>query len=117
MHPAFLLVKETALRIFRASGMKYVLVALAAGIWMLAFDRYSLFARQRVDREIQSLRRDKAHYEQAMKGVDYQSELILRDPEELERLAREKHYLRRSGEDVYVVQEAPAALAQQPAQP
>lgn len=87
----------------------YALTAGIAAGWLLFFDRYNYFSQKEVSRQIQSLERDKAYYEQAMQRIDYQHNKIFSDPSELERYAREQYYLRRPNEDVFVITESAAA--------
>ncbi|WNJ20530.1 septum formation initiator family protein [Pontibacter sp. G13] len=90
-------------RLRKASLSKYIAVLLAAGIWMLAFDRLNLISRYRVQQQIETLKQDKAHYQSAIKSLDYQEGQLFSDPEQLERFARERYHFKRSREDVFVI--------------
>ncbi|MEM6263546.1 MAG: septum formation initiator family protein [Bacteroidota bacterium] len=82
---------------------KYLLVLLITGIWMIFFDRLNLVSQMNVRQQIEELHRDKAHYERAIQQVDYEREQLLTQPEEMERYARERYYMKRKNEDVFVV--------------
>lgn len=81
---------------------KYLLVLVIAGVWMMFFDRYNWQAHQKVEARIVELSADRTHYEQAIEKLDYERTLLYSDLEEMERFAREQHYMKRPNEDVYV---------------
>ncbi|MDX2285368.1 MAG: hypothetical protein NW241_14480 [Bacteroidia bacterium] len=110
MKPLWALFRTFALRIWQASGTKYLVILAAAGIWIALFDRYNLVSQQKVARQIEQLRQDKAHYEQALEKASYERERFFTDMEELERYAREQHLMKRPNEDLYIVTEDPDAL-------
>ncbi|MDX1906323.1 MAG: septum formation initiator family protein [Bacteroidia bacterium] len=103
MQQLWSLLQRTFLRIFRASAVKYVLLLAAAAIWLIFFDRYNLIARRNMEKQIQEQKDDKAYYESANKKLDYEQDRINSDLKETERLAREKYYMKRADEDVYIV--------------
>ncbi|RMG59566.1 MAG: septum formation initiator family protein [Bacteroidetes bacterium] len=92
-------------RIRRAAATKYFLVLLIAGIWMLFFDRYNLIAQYRMEARIESLQADLAHYQRALEQVEAEQDRLQGDPEALERYAREKYFMKKAGEEVFVVVE------------
>lgn len=94
------------MRLWRLAGTKYVAVLLVAGVWMLFFDQYNLRSQQEVQAQINRLRQDKVHYQRAINALRYEDDHLFSDPEALERFARERYYMKRSNEDVYVVVEA-----------
>jgi cell division protein DivIC len=96
-------------RLAKASLTKYVVVLLIAGVWMVLFDRYNLLSQLRMSQQIERLKKDEAHYRHAIQSVGYEENKVFSDREELERFAREKYFMRRPGEDVFVITEAPQA--------
>jgi cell division protein FtsB len=99
------LLAQSFSRLWRLAGTKYVLVLLSATVWMLFFDRYNLHSQQRVQNQIERLQQDRDHYQQAIHALDYEVDQLFTDAEELERFARERYYMKRPNEDVYVVVE------------
>jgi cell division protein DivIC len=81
---------------------KYLIVLVVAGVWMMFFDRYNWPAHQKVQERIEELEADRNHYETAIESLDYERKLLYSDLEEMERFAREKHFMKKSGEDVFV---------------
>jgi cell division protein FtsB len=112
MEPLRALLSRFWLRLAKAALTKYVIVLLIAGIWMVFFDRYNLLSQYRMKQQIERLKQDESHYQQAIQSVDYEEDKVFSDREELERFAREKYYMRRSGEDVFVITEAPVTKAE-----
>lgn len=82
---------------------KYLLVLLVAGSWMLFFDRYDVLSQLKMERKIQQLKSDEAHYRTRIESLDYERERLFQDGEELERFAREQYQMKRRNEDVFVV--------------
>ncbi|TAE45974.1 MAG: septum formation initiator family protein [Bacteroidetes bacterium] len=114
------LIQQTALRFVKASGIKYLAVIAAAAVWMVFFDRYNLVSRQKLQTQIEQLKKDEAHYRTSIEAIDYEHDQIFSDREELERFAREQYHLKRANEDVYLITEpkaAPAEVAEKPVQP
>ncbi len=56
--------------------------------------------------QIEQLEADKAFYTQSIENVDYEYDNIFNHEESLERYAREKYYMKKSDEDVFVVSPA-----------
>jgi len=86
---------------------RYLWTFVIAAVWLFFFDSFSILKQQKMKGNIEALKRDKAFYEDETRKVDYRRELIFSDREELERFARERYYMHRSNEDVYVVAENP----------
>lgn len=90
-------------RLWHASATKYVLVLVAAGLWMLLFDRYSWQSKQKVKAQIEEKERDISHYSNKIQELDNQQYMLEHDAESMERLAREKYYMKKPNEDVFPV--------------
>ena len=84
---------------------KYVVVLAVAAAWIVFFDNYNLRAQYKVSQQIQELEADRDHYREKIRSLDYEGQLLEHDVEELERLAREKYFMKKSNEDVFVVVE------------
>ncbi len=81
---------------------RFVLVTLFFIIWMLFFDTYAYFDHKTIDNEIGELEDRKAYYQEEIKK-DQQSIRKLSRKEEMERYAREKYYMKRENEDIYII--------------
>lgn len=92
-------------RLAKAAGTKYFLVLAIAGIWMLTFDRYNLISQKKVDKQITRYQNDISYYKEAIRELDYESARLFSDQQALEQYVREKYYMKKAGEDVYVIVE------------
>lgn len=84
---------------------KYFLVLVFAGLWITFFDNYNLRAQLKMQKQIEQLERDRDHYSQKIEDLDYQRDRLMNDPSEMERYAREKFFMKKSKEDVFVIPE------------
>lgn len=88
----------TTRRILMYSG-----ILIAFLIWILFLDEYSLYNKQIINKEIESLEREKAYYQQEMKK-DKEALKKIMQPDGIERYAREHYYMKRDSEDVYLIE-------------
>ncbi|MEL6135479.1 MAG: septum formation initiator family protein, partial [Bacteroidota bacterium] len=64
-----------------------------------------LLSQRKLDQQIEKLQVDRDFYIQAIEEIDIEASRLQNDPEAIERFAREKYYMKRPGEDVYVIVE------------
>lgn len=86
--------------------------ALAAFIvWMLFFDQKDYFTQVNRKKEVETLEEKKAFYQTQIATTKKQIEALDQDPAMLEKFAREKYYMKRDDEDVYIIEipEKPSA--------
>ena len=88
---------------FGIIGNIYVLVLTIFAVWMLFFDTNSLLIHRELRREIRKLEKQQEFLKEE---IARDKEIIerLSDPEELEKFAREKYYLKRKNEDIYLIE-------------
>jgi len=82
---------------------RFVLVTLFFVIWLVFFDTYSLFDQREIDKEINKLEDNKAYYQNEI-SKDEAYIKKLHKMEEVERYAREKYYMKRDNEDIYIIE-------------
>jgi len=82
---------------------KYILVSLFFIAWMLFFDNYSYLETRVLDKEINELEDNKQYYQEEIKK-DKQSIKTLKNPEMVEKYAREKYYMKKDSEDIYIIE-------------
>lgn len=87
----------------RFLGNRYVLVLLFFAVWMLFLDNYSWLVHRRLDAEIDELNTNKEYYENEIKK-DSQHIKLLKNPDQVEKYAREKYYMKRDSEDIYIIE-------------
>lgn len=89
--------------ILKILGNRYVLVIIFVAVWMLFLDNYSYFEHRVLDKEIQELEENKEYYIQEIKK-DSTSIRQLNNPDQIEKYAREKYYMKRDNEDIYIIE-------------
>ncbi|MEO0897797.1 MAG: septum formation initiator family protein [Bacteroidota bacterium] len=92
-------------RLRQAAGTKYFIVLAIALVWMLVFDRYNLLSQKKVDKQISEYTKDIQYYKESIKELDYEKARLFSDDEALEQYVREKYYMKKAGEDVFVIVE------------
>ncbi|WP_208012104.1 FtsB family cell division protein [Flavobacterium psychrotolerans] len=93
--------KETAW--FKFLSNKYVWALLFFCTWMLFLDNYSYFDHQILDNEINELENNKKYYEEEIKK-DQENIKLLKNPDQIEKYAREKYYMKKDSEDIYIIE-------------
>lgn len=93
--------KDTAW--FRFLSNKYVWVMLFFGIWMLFLDNYSYFDHRVLNQEINDLQNNKKYYQEEIKK-DKENIKLLKNPDQIEKYAREKYYMKKDSEDIYIIE-------------
>jgi len=88
---------------FKFLSNKYVWVLLFFTTWMLFLDNYSYFDHRFLDKQIDELEANKAYYQQEIKK-DQENIKQLKNPDQTEKYAREKYYMKKDSEDVYIIQ-------------
>ncbi|MBX7240808.1 MAG: septum formation initiator family protein [Bacteroidia bacterium] len=82
---------------------KYILVILIAFFWLAFLDKYSILSQIKMSKTIERLKADKQFYIQGAEDTDYEIEKLTTDPSELEKYAREKYWLKRNNEDLFII--------------
>ena len=82
---------------------KYVLVLLFFIVWMLFLDTYSYLDHRFLDKEINELETNKEYYQNEI-YKDKKSIKILKNPQQIEKYAREKYYMKKDSEDIYIIE-------------
>lgn len=88
---------------FKFISNKYIWVLLFFSTWMIFLDNYSYFDHRFLNDQINELEDNKAYYQEEIKK-DQKSIKQLKNPEEIEKYAREKYYMKKDSEDIYIIQ-------------
>ena len=70
---------------------------------MLFLDNYSYFDHRMLDKEIDELEDNKEYYQQEIRK-DQRNIKLLKNPDQIEKYAREKYYMKRDSEDIYIIE-------------
>ena len=82
---------------------KYVLIFLLFLVWMIFFDTNSYFIHKELNDDINALEKSKTFYEEEIKKDKAFIEKM-NDSDEIEKYAREKYFLKRENEDIYIIE-------------
>jgi cell division protein DivIC len=88
---------------FKFLSNKYVWVSLSFLTWMVFLDNYSYFEHRFLDKQIDELE-DNATYYQGEIKKDEENIKQLKNPLQIEKYAREKYYMKKDSEDIYIIQ-------------
>jgi cell division protein FtsB len=70
---------------------------------MLFLDNYSYFDHRILDTEINDLENNKKYYQEEIKK-DLEHIKLLKNPDQIEKYAREKYYMKKESEDIYIIE-------------
>lgn len=82
---------------------KYMLAFTGFAVWLLFFDRNDLITQHHRTQEYYSLLQSKAHYSKQIKDVRSTLEQLKNDPSTLEKFAREKYFMKRDNEELFII--------------
>ncbi|AIN72191.1 septum formation initiator [Flavobacterium psychrophilum] len=82
---------------------KYVIVCFFFVIWILFLDNYSYLDHCALNSEINELEDNKIYYQEEIKK-DIDQIKKLKNPAQIEKYAREKYYMKKDSEDIYIIE-------------
>ncbi len=82
---------------------RYVLVLLFFITWMLFLDNYSYLEHRILDKEIEEIEDNIQYYKTEIKK-DSANIKHLKNIDHIEKYAREKYYMKRENEDIYIIE-------------
>ena len=71
---------------------------------MIFLDNYSYFDHRILDQQIEDLEDNAAYYKEEIKK-DKENIKQLKNPEQIEKYAREKYYMKKDSEDIFIIKE------------
>jgi cell division protein DivIC len=93
------------MKAIRVLKNKYLIASVFFVTWMLFFDHNNIFSHLEYRTELNELKRDKKYYQEQIEETRKEVEMIKRNPQALEKVAREMYLMKRDDEDVFVVGE------------
>ena len=82
---------------------RYVLVLLFFIIWMVFLDNYSYLEHRVLDKEIDLLEENINYYKKEIKEDSIRIKK-LKNEDHVEKYAREKYFMKRENEDIYIIE-------------
>lgn len=83
----------------------YLLVGMFFFIWMLFIDSNDFYSQFVLRKKLKEMEKEKNYYEQKIVEVKNEREALLKNDDLLEKFAREKYFMKKETEDIYVVVE------------
>ncbi len=87
---------------FKFLSNKYIWSLLFFATWMIFLDNYSYFDHRILDNQIEELEDNKTYYQEEIKKDEAQIKQ-LKNPQQVEKYAREKYYMKKDSEDIYII--------------
>ncbi len=84
---------------------KYVLTIIGFAVWMLFVDRNDFLTQVNRYRKLSELKSNTSYFNQKIETAKTELENRQKDPAAYERLAREKYYMKKDNEDVFLFEE------------
>ncbi len=87
----------------RIASNKYLLIVILFIVWMFFFDTNSFLIHQELNEDIKKLENNKKVYQDEIENDKLFIEKM-KDSNEIEKFAREKYYLKKENEDIYLIE-------------
>jgi len=89
--------------ILKILGNRYVIVLVFFSVWMLFLDNTSYMDHRVLNKQLDELEDNKKYYQDEIRKDDENIKL-LKNPDQIEKYAREKYYMKRDSEDIYIIE-------------
>jgi cell division protein FtsB len=88
--------------ILKILGNRYVIVLAFFIVWMLFLDNTSYIEQRILNKQLNALEDNKKYYQDEI-NKDEENIKLLKNPDQIEKYAREKYYMKRDSEDIYII--------------
>jgi cell division protein DivIC len=82
---------------------KFFIAFAAFIVWMLFFDERDVFTMRHHRQELEELQQSKKYYTEQINQERTELENLKNNPATLEKYAREKYYMKRDNEDLFLI--------------
>jgi cell division protein DivIC len=89
--------------ILKILGNRYIIVLVFFTLWMLFLDNTSYIEHRILNKQVNELEDNKKYYQDEIHKDDENIKL-LKNPDQIEKYAREKYYMKRDNEDIYIIE-------------
>jgi cell division protein FtsB len=86
---------------------KFFIAFAAFIIWIAFLDKTNLMYQYQFQSEVNKLENQKEFFIQEIKQTREEQQELLSSPEKLEKFAREKYYMKKDNEDLFIITPAP----------
>jgi cell division protein FtsB len=84
---------------------KFTITAVAFIVWIAFFDKNDLLSQFKLKSEVNKLEQEKNYYLQEIKKTKNDTKELQTNPENLEKFAREKYFMKKENEEIFVIVE------------
>ena len=84
---------------------KFLIVFVFFILWVLIFDQNSVINQISIKKKLKKLKADKEFYQDKISKDSIRLEELKNNPDNIEDFARENYYMKKKGEDIYVIVE------------
>ena len=88
---------------FKRIGGSYILILILFLVWMLFFDTNSYFIHKELNDDVKALEDNIEYYKDEIDN-DKRFILKMKDSAEMEKYAREKYYLKKENEEIFIIE-------------
>lgn len=81
---------------------KYVLTCIGFFLWLAFFDQHNIISQIGLKAELYQLNQDKRYYQEEIIEIREDLEELLSDNRKLEKFARERYYMKKQNEEIFV---------------
>lgn len=92
-------------RFLSAVRNKYLITVVAFVVWMLFFDRHDMATQYSYYSQLKGLNAEKAFYTTEIERISKAIHDLNNDPQEQQRVARERYQMKKDSEDIFVILE------------
>ena len=89
--------------ILKILGNRFVIVLVFFTVWMLFLDDASYIEHRILNKQLHELNDNKKYYQDEI-NKDNENIKLLKNPDQIEKYAREKYYMKRDSEDIYLIE-------------
>jgi cell division protein FtsB len=92
-------------KIISALKNKYLLTIISLSVWVIFFDKNDLSTQIELRKEVKQLEEERNYYAHQIAEITSDLRELTTDPKTLEKFAREKYYMKRDNEEIFVIVE------------
>ncbi|MCX2745011.1 septum formation initiator family protein [Mangrovivirga sp. M17] len=81
----------------------FVLSLVVFLVWMLFFDNTNFITTFKLNSKLNNLEKEKEYYEENIQQVEKDRKELLSNTELLEKFARERYFMKKESEDLYII--------------
>ncbi len=98
-------IKEYYQKIPKVFKNKYAVTLIAFTIWLTFFDRNDLISQYKLTMQLKELEDKMVYYKEQLEEVKKTQKELFTDQSSIEKFAREKYWMKRDNEDVFIIVE------------